>query len=181
MSISRRQLEAFGEPIGSSSTHRRPGDGRIVCGGGGEGGETKSDSSTKSTNTDQRVAVQDGLGFSGSSNNVVEYNSTDAVKAVAQLGAATIANTGEAIVMLNRDATNANLSAWDKTVTAGAALVDKLIDRSTSVATAAINGYQPTPNKEAEATSSVAKTVALVVAAAAAAAVIAKSAVGSKS
>lgn len=169
----------MGEPLGESVTTRKPGGG-IVCGGGGGGGESKSDSSTTSTNTDQRVVVQDGIGLSGSSDNVVQYNSTDAVKAVAQLGAEAIANSGEAIVMLNRDATNANLSAWDKTITAGAALVDKLIDRSTGVATAAISGYQPTPNKEADALSSTAKTVALVVAAAAAAAVIANAA-GKKS
>lgn len=169
----------MGEPLGESVTTRKPGGG-IVCGGGGGGGESKSDSSTTSTNTDARVAVQDGLGVSYSDGNTINYNSSDAVKAVAQLGAETIANTGEAIVMLNRDATNANLSAWDKTITAGAALVDKLIDRSTGVATAVITNYQPTANKEADATSSTAKTVALVVAAAAAAAVIANAA-GKKS
>lgn len=180
MTYSKRQLEALGEPLGNSATYRRPGDGRIVCGGGGEGGKTESDSSTKSTNTDQRVAVQDGIGLSGSSDNVVHYNSSDAVKAIAQMGADTISRTGEAVVMLNRDSQAANLTAWDKTVTAGASLVDKLIDRSTTVAEKAINGYMPSQNKEAEATSSTIKSVALVVAAAAAAAVIAKAMGGSK-
>lgn len=176
MSISRRQLEALGEPLGTGATYRRPGDGRIVCGGGGEGGDSESDSSTTSTNTDARVAVQDGLGVSASDGNTITYNSSDAVKAVAQLGAETIARTGEAIVQLNQSAGAQNAAAWDKTVTAGAALVDKLIDRSTGVATAAITNFQPTANKEADATSSTAKTVALVVAAAAAAAVIANAA-----
>lgn len=165
----------MGEPLGESVTTRKPGGG-IVCGGGGGGGSSKSDSSTTSTNTDARVAVQDGLGLSYSSNNTIEVNDPDAVRAVAQLGAETIARTGEAIVQLNQSAGAQNAAAWDKTVTAGAALVDKLIDRSTGVATAAITNFQPTANKEADATSSTAKTVALVVAAAAAAAVIANAA-----
>lgn len=176
MSYSRRQLEALGEPLGGSATYRRPGDGRMVCGGGGEGGDSESDSSTTSTNTDQRVAVQDGVGLSGSSYNTIEINDPDAVRAVAQLGAETIARTGEAIVKLNESAGANNAAAWDTTVKAGAALVDKLIDKSTSLGAAAISSFQPTANKEADATSSTAKTVALVVAAAAAAAVIANAA-----
>lgn len=165
MSYSKRQLEALGEPLGSSATYRRPGDGRMVCGGGGSGGKSESDSSTTSTNTDQRVAVQDGLGLSGSSNNVINYNSSDAVKAVAQLGADTIARTGEAVVQLNRDSSAANLTAWDKTVSTSAALVDKLIDRSSGIAQAAITNYQPTQNKAEDSTQKIALYAAAAVAA----------------
>lgn len=154
MSYSRRQLYALGEPLGDSVTKTKPGGG-YLCGDGGKGGESKSDSSTTSTNTDQRVAVQDGLGLSGSSGNTISVNSPDAIKAVAQLGAETIARTGEAIVQLNRDSSAANLTAWDKTVTVGAQLVDKLIDKSTGVATAAISSYQPTENKTQDTTQKV--------------------------
>jgi hypothetical protein len=42
MSISRRQLESFGEPLGDSATYRRAGDSKVVCGGGGGGGQTST-------------------------------------------------------------------------------------------------------------------------------------------
>lgn len=134
--------------------------------GGGDGGKSSSDSSTKSTNTDQRVAVQDGLGLSGSNNNTLSYNSSDAVKAIAQMGADTIAKTGEAVVQLNRDASAANVTAWDTTVKASAGLVDKLIDRSAGIAQAAITNYQPTQNKAKDSTQKIALYAAAGVAAA---------------
>ena len=40
MSYSRRQLEAFGEPLGESVTRKE--GGRIIYGGGGGGGDTKT-------------------------------------------------------------------------------------------------------------------------------------------
>lgn len=154
----------MGEPLGDGATRRKPGGG-YLCGEGGQGGKSESDSSTTSTNTDQRVAVQDGLGLSGSDSNVINYNSSDAVKAVAQLGAETIARSGEAIVQLNRDSSAANLTAWDKTVSTSAALVDKLIDRSSGIATAAITNYQPTQNKAEDSTQKIALYAAAAVAA----------------
>lgn len=116
--------------------------------GGGSKSESRSDTTT--TNQDQRVAVQDGVGLSGSSGNTVNVNSTDAVKAIAQLGADTIAKTGEAVVQLNQTSTAANVTAWDKTVTTSAALVDKLIDASTSLGTSAIDKFQPAENKASD-------------------------------
>lgn len=121
---------------------------------GGEGGESNSDAST--TNQDQRVAVQDGVGLSASSGNVIEVNSPDAVKAVAMLGTEAIAKTGAAVVQLNRDSSASNLTAWDKTVTASVQLVDKLIDKSTGLASGAIAAYQPPDNKAADVTQKVA-------------------------
>ena len=115
-----------------------------ACGGGGK---SSSSSSSDTTNTDQRVAVQDGVGLSGSSNNSITYNSSDAVKAIAAMGAETIANTGEAVVQLNASSVAANTTAWDKTVTTGAALIDKLIDQSTTIGAKAIENYQPAENK----------------------------------
>lgn len=119
---------------------------RLYKGGGG----SSSSSETKTTNTDARVAVQDGVGLSGSSGNTVNVNSTDAVKAIAQLGADTIAKTGEAVVQLNQSSMAANVTAWDKTVTAGAGLVDKLIDASTKLGTSAIDKFQPAENKASD-------------------------------
>jgi hypothetical protein len=77
MSVSRRQLYAMGEPLGESATSAKLGGG-YVCGGGGG-----SKSSQSSANYDQRVAVQDGIGLSGSSGNTItassstHYNITD--------------------------------------------------------------------------------------------------------
>lgn len=146
-SYTKRQLYALGEPLGECVTERKV-CGGLVCGGGGGGGKSSSSSDTTSTNTDQRVAVQDGLGLSGSSGNSIVYNSSDAVKAIAQLSSDAIANTGAAVVELNQASLEANVSAWDKTVTAGAALVDKLIDANTSVTTQAISSFQPAENKQ---------------------------------
>lgn len=147
MNITKRQLYALGEPLGECVTRRKP-CGGLVCGGGGGGGKSTSSSDTTSTNTDQRVAVQDGVGLSGSSGNSIVYNSSDAVKAIASMGAETIARTGAAVVELNQSSIDANVTAWDKTVTAGAALVDKLIDASTTLGSKAIDNYQPGENKE---------------------------------
>lgn len=115
-----------------------------------KGGDSSSASTTTTTNTDARVAVQDGVGLSGSNGNTVQYNSTDAVKAIAQLGTDTIAKTGEAVVQLNQASVAANVTAWDKTVTAGASLVDKLIDASTSLGNNAIDKFQPAENKASD-------------------------------
>lgn len=114
-----------------------------------KGGSSSSSAST-SQNTDQRVAVQDGVGVSGSSNNSINYNDTDAVKAIAQLGADTIKSTGEAIIQLNSTSTAANVTAWDKTLQTSANLVDKLIESATKsygVAEKAIDSFQPSENK----------------------------------
>lgn len=70
MSHSRQNLYRHGEPFGDSATRRKLGGG-YVCGGGGD-----SNSSQATSNYDQRVAVQDGIGFSGSSNNRITSNTT---------------------------------------------------------------------------------------------------------
>ena len=142
---SRKQLYALGEPLGDCVTSAKLGGG-YVCGGGGGGGSSSS-SNTTTTNQDNRTAVQDGIGLSASNGNTVSYNSTDAVKAIAQLGADTIKATGDSVVKLNETSTAANVTAWDKTVSTSAALVDKLIDASTTLGTSAIDRYQPAENK----------------------------------
>ncbi|MDR7095533.1 hypothetical protein [Hydrogenophaga laconesensis] len=147
MSITKRQLYALGEPLGECVT-RREACGRLVCGGGGGGGRSTSSSDTTSTNTDQRVAVQDGIGVSGSSGNTINMNDPDVVKAMAAMGADVISRSGAAVVELNQAGMDANVAAWDKTVTAGAALVDKLIDSNTSMAGKAIDNFQPTDNAQ---------------------------------
>lgn len=114
------------------------------------GGGSKSSSASSDNDTDNRNAVQDGLALSGSTGNAVTYNSSDAVKAIAQLGIDGITKTGAAVVELNQASLDANVTAWDKTVTAGAALVDKLIDASTTLGSAAITNFQPAENKASD-------------------------------
>ena len=75
MSISRRELYAHGEPFGESATRRKLGGG-YVC---GFGGSSSSASNQETNNYDQRVAVQDGIGFSGSSNNALTITTTNNV------------------------------------------------------------------------------------------------------
>ena len=114
--------------------------------GGLFGGGSRSSSSSSSNQEDNRNVVDSGTAISGSSG-TFQINSSDAVKAIAQMGTDTIAKTGEAVVQLNQSSMAANATAWDKTVTAGAALVDKLIDASAGVANTAIDRYQPAENK----------------------------------
>lgn len=118
--------------------------------GGLFGGGSKSSSASSDNDTDNRNAVQDGLALSGSTGNNVVYNSSDAVKAIAQLGVDGIAKTGAAVVELNQASLDANVTAWDRTVTTGAALVDKLIDASTTLGSAAITNFQPAENKASD-------------------------------
>jgi hypothetical protein len=122
---------------------------------GGGGGSSSSKSDTNTTSTDQRVAVQDGVGLSGSSGNTINVNNTDAVKAIAQLGADAIRSTGEAVVQLNETSTQVNALTWDKTLNASAGLIDRLIDSATAsygVAQNAIERYQPSENKTIDST-----------------------------
>lgn len=72
MSYSKRQLYAAGEPLGDSVTRAKLGGG-YVCGGGGG-----SSSSQASSNYDNRVAVQDGIGLSASSGNTISVQTVDA-------------------------------------------------------------------------------------------------------
>lgn len=115
------------------------------------GGSSKSSSAnTTTTNTsDNRNVTESGVAISGSSGNI-NVNSPDAVKAVAQMGTETIKTIGGAVVDLNQASLDANLSAWDKTVTAGAQLVDKLIDATTTIGSKAIDSYQPNENRREE-------------------------------
>lgn len=117
--------------------------------GGLFGGGSKSSSATTTTNTDNRTAVQDGVAIAGSSG-TFNVNSSDAVKAIAQMGSDTIAATGEAVVQLNQAGLEANVTAWDKTLQRGADLVDKLIDSTTQIGTSAITNFQPAENKASE-------------------------------
>ncbi len=73
MSISRRELYAHGEPFGDSATRSKLGGG-YVC---GFGGGSSSASTQETNNFDQRNAVQDGIGLSGSSGNAVTLNNTN--------------------------------------------------------------------------------------------------------
>lgn len=72
MSYSKRQLYALGMPLGESVTRTKLGGG-YVCGGGGD-----SKSSQSTSNYDNRVAVQDGIGLSSSNGNTINVQTVDA-------------------------------------------------------------------------------------------------------
>ena len=151
MSYSRRQLYAAGEPLGQCATQRKL-CGGYRCGGGGGGDDTNEGAKTETTNVDRRNAVQNGDGVSGDSNTVV-YNDPDAVKAIAQAGADVIKSSGGAVVELAKLQTTANADAWNKTVTEGAGLVDKLIDKvgeGFKLSSTVVEKFQPTENKNTD-------------------------------
>lgn len=111
------------------------------------GGRSSSSSSSKTTtnNIDERIVTESGIGrVEGSGNQV---NSTDAVKAIAGMGADTIKSMGGAVVQLNGQAVQGNLQMFDRTVSGSVALVDKLIDASSSLGQAAMTTFQPAENK----------------------------------
>ena len=87
MSYSRRQLYAFGEPLGNSATRNKVGGGRIY--GGGGGGDIISDVVDPVVNVVESVAAP--------VVNVVEQVGQAAVKVV-ETAATTVANTAQAIV-----------------------------------------------------------------------------------
>ncbi len=130
----------------------------------GGSSKTQSANTTNTTTSDNRNVTESGVAISGSSGSF-SVNSADAVKAVAQMGTDTIKELGGSVVELNQASLDANLSAWDKTVTAGAALVDKLIDKSSGIASQAIENYQPNENRREETYQTIAIAAAAAVAA----------------
>lgn len=122
--------------------HHRP------C-GGLFGGDSSSSSASTTTNTDNRNVTESGVAISGSSGSF-SVNSSDAVKAIAAMGTDTINRAGAAVVELNQASLDANVTAWDKTVTAGAALVDKLIAANTQTTNAVVEKFQPQENRREE-------------------------------
>lgn len=128
---------------------------RLYAGGGGGG--SSSSSETKTTNIDKRVAVSDGVGLSGDSNSISYtsvVNDPDVVKALASAGADIIRSAGASVVDLNQNAMDANVNLYDKTLTTGAALVDRLIDKvgdGFSLGEKAIDSFTPSENKQTDA------------------------------
>lgn len=113
------------------------------------GGDSSSASTSTTTNTDNRNVTESGTAISGSSG-TFSINSSDAVKAIAAMGADTINRAGAAVVELNKASLDANVSTWDKTVTAGAALVDRIIDANMATTNAVVERFQPQESRREE-------------------------------
>lgn len=125
----------------------------VLMDGGAPSNTTNKGAETTTNNNDKRVAAQDGVGISGDSNTVV-YNSPDAVKAIAQAGADVIKSSGGAVVELAKLQTTANADAWNSTLTTGAKLVDKLIERvgdGFTLSSKVVDSFQPAVNKSTDA------------------------------
>lgn len=156
MDISRRQLYAAGLPFGECATQRLPG-GAIRYGGGGdsESSTSTTGATTETTNIDQRMAIQDGVGINGSGNSTVyTVNSSDAVVAMADMGADIIKRSGGAVVELYKNAGQQNTDAWNTTLTQGVKLVDRLIDKvgdGFTLSEKVIDSFQPNENKNTDA------------------------------
>lgn len=127
-----------------------------------KGGSNETQSNPVTTNKDQRNAVNGGAGVSGDGNITMVSSSdaetlqtlangqSDAVKALTNAGAQMVRDSQAAIVQLNDTSTAANQHTWDTTLAAGSDLVDRLINQSTALGTAAISSFQPTENKNAD-------------------------------
>ena len=132
-----------------------------------KGGSSMAMATSETTNnTDRRVAADGSvvLGDGASANVTMQQADAavlqtlseslpDAVKAISQMGATTLRDLGGAVVDLNKDSLEQNRMAWDETVKAGAAMVDKAIDSMSQgygVASQAIAKFQPTDNANAD-------------------------------
>ncbi|WP_341921881.1 hypothetical protein [Polaromonas sp. YR568] len=130
-------------------------DRRLYKGGGGSTTTTEG-ARTTTTNIDERMAVQDGVGVNGDGNNTnysIVSNSSDAVVAMANMGADIIKSSGGAVVDLYKNAGEQNSDAWNATITQGAKLIDKLIDKAAdenSLASKVVDSFMPNENKNAE-------------------------------
>lgn len=154
MTYSRKQLYSVGEPFGDCATMRLPGGG-LRCGGGGESSTSTTGATTNTTNTDQRMAIQDGVGINGSGNSTIyTVNSSDAVIAIADAGADVIKSSGGAVVDLFKNAGQQNADTWNLTLTEGAKLVDRLIDKvgdGFALSEKVVSSFQPNENKNTDA------------------------------
>jgi len=121
-------------------------------GGGGSSSTETTGATTETTNVDQRMAIQDGVGTNGDGNTVT-YNSSDAVVAIANAGADVIKSSGGAVVDLYKDAGKRNSDAWNATLSESGKLVDKLIDQASAgfgLSEKVVNAFTPTENKNAD-------------------------------
>lgn len=138
----------------------------------GDSGNRTAGATTNVSNADRRNAVQDGVGVSGDHSSVSlsstyestsnsdshavyvdNSNSSDAIKALASAGADIIKSSGASVVDLARFQGEQNTDAWNTTITAGAGLVDKLIDKvgdGFKLSSQAISNFTPTENKNSE-------------------------------
>ena len=120
---------------------------------------TTTNTQTVTENTDRRIAVNDGVGISGSSN-TVQVNDPDVVRAIASMGGDVLKKLGGAIVDINKTSADNNRHAMDSTMDTSAKLVDKLTDslsqgftlagKTVSAAEKTVSAFQPNENKGAE-------------------------------
>lgn len=104
---------------------------------------------TSVSNTDYSTNIQD----SSTSTFIDNSNSSDAVIALANAGADIIKTSGGAVVELGKFQGAQNTEAWNTTVTAGASLIDKLIEKSTEgfgLASKVVDSFTPTESKNAD-------------------------------
>lgn len=74
--MNRRELYEFGEPFGACCTRREAG--RLICGGGGDS-SSSADTNSQVINQDNRLAVSNGVGQTGSGNTLtITSTTTDA-------------------------------------------------------------------------------------------------------
>lgn len=162
MTISRKQLYAAGEPFGDSATRHKVG-GRVY--GGGDS-SSSNDSAPVTTNTDNRTVysvantdystnITDSRSSSISDNSIHtdNSNSSDAIVAMSKAGADIIKSSGAAVVDLARFQGAQNTQAWDKTLTTGAKLIDKLMDKTAegfALSSKVVDSFTPTDNKNAD-------------------------------
>lgn len=126
----------------------------VLC-GGGESSTSTTGATTNTTNMDQRQVVQDGVATNGTGNTTVyTANSSDAVIAMADMGADIIKSSGAAVVELQKNAGAQNADAWQATMDAGAKIVEKLIDQAGQgfgLAEKVVDSFTPNENKNTDA------------------------------
>lgn len=111
--MNRRELYAMGEPFGDCATRREAG--RLICGGGGDS-SSSSDVFNEVNNYDNRLAVSNGLGQTGSGNTLQITSTTTDPGALRAMELALISNS-----KATEDAAKAQAAAAAAAANAGAA------------------------------------------------------------
>lgn len=141
--MNRRELYAFGEPFGDCATRREAG--RLICGGGGDS-SSSSDVFNSVQNTDNRLAVSNGLGQTGSGNSLAITNTTTDPGALRAMELALLSNSkatedaAKAQAEAARMASQASASAAASAASAGAATAassERMLGRSLDFASTA--------------------------------------------
>lgn len=132
--MNRRELYALGEPFGDCATRREAG--RLICGGGGDS-ESSADVFNQVTNTDNRLAVSNGVGQTGSGNSLAITTTDPGALRAMELALLSNSKATEDAAKAQAEAARMASQASASAGAATAASADRMLGKSLDFASAA--------------------------------------------